>query len=105
MPFYQKNWEMVGPDVTKLILGVLNDGALFPNCNETNVALLPKKKNSQVPADYQQISMCNILYKLISKTLVNRLKESLPDMSKAYDCVEWLYFQFEGIIREIGFSN
>lgn len=59
--FYQKNLEVVGLEVTKSILGVLNDEAQFLDCNETNIALVPKKKHQQVPTDYRPISLCNIL--------------------------------------------
>lgn len=42
--------------------------------NKTYIALIPKTKNHQTPAEYRPISLCNTIYKVISKCMVNRLK-------------------------------
>ena len=46
--------------------------------NRTNIALVPKNKNPHKIIDFRPISLCNMVYKLISKTLANRLKAILP---------------------------
>ena len=45
--------------------------------NRTNIALMPKNKNPQRMTDFRPISLCNVVYKLISKTLANHLKAIL----------------------------
>ena len=46
--------------------------------NRTNIAPVPKNKNPQRMTDFRPINLCNVVYKLISKTLANRLKTILP---------------------------
>ena len=45
--------------------------------NRTNIAFVPKIKSPQRMTDFRPISLCNVVYKLISKTLANHLKAIL----------------------------
>jgi len=42
------------------------------------IALVPKVEESNTPDKYRPIALCNVIYKLISKVLANRLKHLLP---------------------------
>lgn len=46
----------------------------------TNVVLIPKVDTSQTVRDLRPISLCNVVYKTISKVLWNRLKLVLPGL-------------------------
>lgn len=51
----------------------------FPaNLNETNVVLITKKENACWMRDLRPTALCNVLYKILYKVLVNRLKGILP---------------------------
>ena len=76
--FYQKFWDIVGGDVEHKILDILNNGGDVSCLNRTHIALIPKKKICETPIDFRPISLCNVLYKLVSKVLANRLKRVLP---------------------------
>ena len=76
--FFQKYWSIVGTNVSNLVLNVLNHGMSIFEINRTNIALVPKNKNPHKIIDFRPISLCNMVYKLISKTLANRLKAILP---------------------------
>lgn len=64
----------MGKDVCDLCLDVLNKGSSVESINKTVIALIPKCKNATRVSEYRPISLCNVIYKLISKTLANRLK-------------------------------
>eukprot|EP00253_Pinus_taeda_P020218 PITA_20218 len=51
---------------------------ILPSLNSTFLALIPKGAESNTPDKYRPIALCNIIYKLISKVLANRLKPLLP---------------------------
>lgn len=72
--FYQKHWSIIGGEVQQDVLNFLNNGMFDPSINYTYLALIPKSPNAANVCDYRPISLCNILYKLIAKTLANRLK-------------------------------
>jgi ribonuclease HI len=75
--FFQKNWDVLGEDIIQATLDTLNSGAMPDFLNMTNIALIPKVKNPTKVTEFKPISLCNVLYKVISKVLANRLKKVL----------------------------
>ena len=76
--FFQKFWHIVGDDVVIAILDFLNNGNMLLEINHTNIALIPKVKNPEKMFDFRPISLCNVIYMIMSKVLANRLKQVLP---------------------------
>ncbi|XP_042962749.1 uncharacterized protein LOC122297028 [Carya illinoinensis] len=76
--FYQKYWSKVGKSVTVFVLNALNNGVFPKELNHTFISLIPKKNNPSKVSDFRPISLCNVLYKIISKVIANRLKKILP---------------------------
>ena len=76
--FYQKYWDVVGPFVTKSVLQILNSSSLPCVLNETYICLIPKVQCPQKVTEFRPISLCNVIYKIVSKVLANRLKRILP---------------------------
>ena len=75
--FFQHFWPLIGNVVTKTIL---NFGIVPPKFNETHIVLIPKIKEQKKVTDYRPISLCNVVYKLASKAIANRLKKILPSI-------------------------
>jgi len=78
--FYQNFWHVVGDNVVTAVLDYLNSGIMSPSINHTNIVLIPKAKTPEKMSDFWPISLCNVIYKIISKVLANRLKQILSDI-------------------------
>ncbi|CAB4269090.1 unnamed protein product [Prunus armeniaca] len=76
--FNQKYWGVVGDDVVGFCLNVLNGGASVKEINHTLLTLILKVDKPVKVTEFQPISLCTVIYKMISKTIVNMLKPIMP---------------------------
>jgi len=76
--FYQTYWQLIGIDVLQLVLNILNNGGDPTIINHTYINLIPKNNSPQRPSEYRPISLCNVILKIITKTITNRVKKVLP---------------------------
>ncbi|KAL8158632.1 hypothetical protein V2J09_000169 [Rumex salicifolius] len=65
--FYQQCWEVVGELVIRFVLDFFTTNQLPSTANN---ALVVRKESR----NFDLISLCNVLFKTITKTMVNRLK-------------------------------
>ncbi|CAL1371985.1 unnamed protein product [Linum trigynum] len=72
--FFRKYWEIVAEDVRETVRGIVDHETISSGLNHTVVALIPKVKQPTSPMEFIPISLCNILYKMTSEVLTNRLK-------------------------------
>ena len=78
--FYKSCWKFIGQDMIATSLSVLNSGLMPKNLNHTFISLIPKVKSPEIAKDFRSISLCNVLHKIISKTIANHLKKLLPKL-------------------------
>ncbi|XP_013654011.2 uncharacterized protein LOC106358754 [Brassica napus] len=78
--FFQSYWDIVGDQLTKEILSFFETGIMPSEWNYTQLCLIPKKKNATLMTDLRPISLCSVMYKVISKILASRLKSILPEI-------------------------
>ena len=78
--FYQKFWHIVGNVVTDVVLDFLHTGHMVSDINYTHIVMIPQVKKLEKMVDFRPISLCNVIYKIISKVLANRLKLILPQL-------------------------
>ena len=78
--FFQRYWDIVGPNVVVCVLNILRTGVIPYGLNDTYICLIPKVNCPQKMTEFRPISLCNVIYKLVSKVLANRLKKILPDV-------------------------
>ncbi|KAG7551546.1 Reverse transcriptase zinc-binding domain [Arabidopsis thaliana x Arabidopsis arenosa] len=76
--FYQAYWDIVGPQVVTEVQQFFQSGSLPHEWNFTQICLIPKKPNPSRMTDLRPISLCSVIYKIVSKILCNRLKTFLP---------------------------
>ena len=78
--FYQNYWSLVGSDVIDAILMYLNTSTFPPSFGHSFITLIPKVNNPEYISQYRPISLSNVLYRVYSKVLANRLKKVLPNI-------------------------
>ncbi|KAL0293794.1 UNVERIFIED_CONTAM: hypothetical protein Scaly_3134800, partial [Sesamum calycinum] len=72
--FYKAAWPVIGEEMIKAILEFFTTGRLLKQVNTTILALIPKVRAPSTVSDFRPISCCNVLYKVITKIIVQRLR-------------------------------
>ena len=82
LPLFQQHyWSLVGDCVTHTLLDFLNHFIVPPNLSETHVVFIPKIKYPTKITQYQLTSLNNVMLRLVSKVLENRLKRLFPHVT------------------------
>ena len=67
----------MGIDVHQAVLSSLNSSSILKSINHTFITLIAKVNNPERVSNFQPISLCNMIYKIVSKVIANRLKPML----------------------------
>ncbi|XP_059075200.1 uncharacterized protein LOC131875177 [Cryptomeria japonica] len=75
--FYQTFWDIVGNDVWAIVEESQSKTSVAKELNCTLLALIPKVEHPTSFNEFRPISLCNAIYKVVSKVISNRLKPML----------------------------
>jgi hypothetical protein len=78
--FFQRNWGTLKEDIIKEVRNFFAKGELSDGINDTAIVLIPKIKNPLSLKDFRPISLCNVIYKVVAKCLVNRMRPLLQNI-------------------------
>ncbi|XP_020412737.1 uncharacterized protein LOC109947231 [Prunus persica] len=72
--FFHNCWSLCRKDIEDLVFKCFSSGSVPEYLNSTLVTLVPKIINPQSMLQFRPISLCNTLYKVVSKIIVGRLR-------------------------------
>jgi hypothetical protein len=78
--FFQRNWGLLKEEIICAVRVFFQTGEMPDGINDTAIVLIPKTKEASSLKDYRPISLCNVIYKIISKCIANRLRPLLDDI-------------------------
>lgn len=78
--FFKKHWKPVSKGVLTTCFHILNRGGNIAHLNHIYIALIHKIGKPRQVIECRPISLCNVIYKIIAKTIANRLKQNLHDI-------------------------
>ena len=78
--FFQWFWLIVGESVKFEIKIFFSTKKIPELLNKTLIVLIPKKLGMETISHFRPISLCNTIYKIVTKILVNRLKHLMPTL-------------------------
>ncbi|XP_074267199.1 uncharacterized protein LOC141590510 [Silene latifolia] len=82
--FYQKYWFHVKREVEEAVLEILNKGIFPAEFNRTSIVLIPKTGTPEKVENYRPISLCNVIIKIVTKCISNRLKRVMSSLVGEY---------------------
>lgn len=100
--FYQACWDIIGPDIRKLIHDFHEGNVNLESINSSYITLIPKVDNPICSNDFRPISLLNSCLKIITKLLANMLQKIILKIvhinqygflkeRAIHDCLGWAY--------------
>jgi hypothetical protein len=75
--FFVGLYDIIGKDILKVVEESHINGHIHAPLNATFISLIPKKDDPQTLEDFRPISLCNNIYKVVSKVISRRIKAIL----------------------------
>jgi hypothetical protein len=78
--FFQRCWHIVSDSVVKEVSHIFNCGKMPPYLNKTLISLIPKCAGPESLSQFRPISLCNTVYKIVTKSIVARIRPLLSNL-------------------------
>lgn len=78
--FLKIYWNEIKHEILQIMLKFYDNNLDLQGSNLANIILVPKMETPKTTSDFLPISILNLIPKLISKILSNRLRLILPDL-------------------------
>jgi len=72
--FFHKFWDLLKGEILHLVESSRKARKVLSAFNATFITLLPKSEGANHPSKFRPISLCNVVYKIITKVIANRIK-------------------------------
>lgn len=73
--FLKRFWNVTGTAVLEFVRGIMRGGEILVEAAKALLVLVPKEVKPCSLQEFGPLTLCNIVYKLISKVIVSRLKK------------------------------
>eukprot|EP00253_Pinus_taeda_P010150 PITA_10150 len=100
--FYLAFFDVLGQDLLGVVEESRTTGSIYHAINSTFIALIPKFDSHESFDDYRPISLCNCLYKIISKTIANHIR---PILSRSIAPQQFAFLESRQIHEAIGLAQ
>ena len=78
--FFHRFWLIVGSSVSDEVKRVFAERRVPDYLNRTHITLIPKIQSLKTLGNYRLKSLCNTIYKIITKIIVTRLRPFLDKL-------------------------
>lgn len=75
---FKTNWELLGPSIYEFVCQAFSNPLVLGDVNQTLLTLILKVVDPTGAVDFRPIALCNVIYKIVTKVLANRIKAFLP---------------------------
>lgn len=76
--FFKSQWDIVGTSFHKFVVECFAHPKSIGLVNQTLFTLIPKCDVPNSVSQFKPISLCNVAYKVVTKVLTQRLRNTMP---------------------------
>ncbi|XP_042969044.1 uncharacterized protein LOC122301721 [Carya illinoinensis] len=100
--FFHHAWDIIKEDLLMLAIEFFEGKPLTTFFGATNIVLIPKVDDPRGFSQFRPISLCSVVYKILSKVLVNRLE---PIMKKIISNEQSAFIKGRSIFDNISIAQ